>query len=302
MVSASLLRLQAVTFAVAVLLAAPARAAGSSTCDDAFSTAPALIKAGHFLAARGALLRCSADGCPAAMRSLCVADLRDFETRVPSVVFVAKSADGGDVLDVRVVERGVVLAERIDGRAVDLDPGPHTFRFERSAASPVLVDVLVREGERARLVTAELSPSNPLTPGPAPVSPVTPTPAVFAPVEASARRWRTVGLVTAGVGVVAVGLGTYFGFDAISKNNTSNHTGCNGDACSGAGYTTREDARTAATASTVLLVVGGALAAGGLSLWLLAPKPGAGDTARVMALSPVPLMGGFGAALEGRWH
>jgi hypothetical protein len=99
------------------------------------------------------------------------------------------------------------------------------------------------------------------------------------------------------VGVLGMGVGTYFGFDAISKNNASNQSGCSGNTCTAGAYSTREDARSSATVSTVSFVVGGLLAAGGVTLWLLAPR---GDSA--VQVAPVALAGGGGMAVAGTWR
>ena len=89
-------------------------------------------------------------------------------------------------------------------------------------------------------------------------------------------------------------MGTYFGFDAISKNNASNQSGCSGNACTAAAYGTRQDAKSSATLSTVSFVAGGLLAAGGVTLWLLAPR---GDAA--VQVTPVALAGGAGMTVAG---
>jgi hypothetical protein len=145
-------RFVAACVAAASLCAAPARAGG--VCDDAFSAAPDLVKRGQLRAARDALMRCSSEGCPEAMRAICSEDLRQIEPRLPTVVFVAKGAGGADFVDVRVLEGGRLVQERPDGRGVEVDPGVHTFRFERPNDAPIDVQVLVREGEKARQVVA----------------------------------------------------------------------------------------------------------------------------------------------------
>jgi hypothetical protein len=294
-------RVLVLAVAVALLTVTHARA-GGPTCDESFSAAPALIREGHFLGARDALLRCSADDCPAAMRPLCVSDLHDIGPRLPSVVFSAKSAAGADLLDVRVVEHDVVVAARLDGRAVDVDPGPHTFRFEQPSAAPVVVDILAREGEKARPVAVEMaariSLEQPLPPRATPLPPSVATP----PESHASHPWGTLGLVAAGAGVVSLGVGTYFGLDAISKDNTSNRTGCNGDVCAPPAFAVREDARTEATVSTVLFFAGGALVAGGATLWLFARRREAADATHAVQVAPVPLVGGGGLTVAGGWR
>src|SRR5215831_15726719 len=154
-----------------VALAPAARADARAECEKAFSQAPELARRGQLRAARAELVRCSGALCPSSMAQLCTDDLRQLETRVPSVVFAAQDASGADVLDARVSEDGRVLAEALDGRAIELDPGPHRFRFERPGAEPAEVTVVVREGEKLRTVRATLGEASAPPPAPPPAAP-----------------------------------------------------------------------------------------------------------------------------------
>jgi hypothetical protein len=91
--------------------------------------------------------------------------------------------------------------------------------------------------------------------------------------EGTEFPWRVVGLAAGGAGIAALGVGSYFGLLAKSKNDQSNSSGCtpNND-CSGSAAAIRRDAISAANTSTVFFVVGGVLLAGGVALWFLAPS------------------------------
>jgi tetratricopeptide (TPR) repeat protein len=83
---------------------------------------------------------------------------------------------------------------------------------------------------------------------------------------------KVVGLVTAGVGLVGLGVGTAFGLSASSKNSDAKAI-CPNDQCieqRGVDLTT--SARSAAQLSTVFFVAGGALTVTGLLLFLVAPS------------------------------
>jgi hypothetical protein len=82
---------------------------------------------------------------------------------------------------------------------------------------------------------------------------------------------RPAGLVTAGAGVIALGLGTVFALQAMSKNDDSN-SGCKGNTCTPEGAATRNDARSAGNVATGFMVVGGVLTVGGLAMFLFAPS------------------------------
>jgi len=94
-----------------------------------------------------------------------------------------------------------------------------------------------------------------------------------APKKASGGVNPVVGYVLIGAGVVGVGIGTYFGVTAISKNSDSNKNGCDAsNNCTAAGATLRNDAYSAGNISTISIIAGGVLAGAGI-LVLTAFKP-----------------------------
>ncbi len=137
-----------VWFAPAVAWATP--------CSDAFSSASELTQGGRFVEARAALIQCSSDECPAAMRPLCIDDLTKLEPRIPSIV-VSVTQAGVDLIDVGVTLDGKRIAESLDGKAIDVNPGVHAFRVESHGASAEQ-SVLVREGEKGRALHFVLDP------------------------------------------------------------------------------------------------------------------------------------------------
>ncbi len=93
------------------------------------------------------------------------------------------------------------------------------------------------------------------------------------PAPSDGSTQRTIGLVVGGVGVVGLGLGAFFGFRAKSKLDDSNagHCAAN-DRCDATGVTLRSDYTSAARFSTVGFIAGGVLLAGGVVLYLTAPR------------------------------
>jgi hypothetical protein len=99
---------------------------------------------------------------------------------------------------------------------------------------------------------------------------IEPTPAAPA---ASKRKW--IGLATAGVGVIALGVGAWAGFDAKSKRDDARAAGCNDDLSEcmpGVALDTANEAYSRANLSTGFVIAGTALAATGVILWLTAPS------------------------------
>jgi hypothetical protein len=84
----------------------------------------------------------------------------------------------------------------------------------------------------------------------------------------SGSSLRTIGIVATGGGVVALGIGSYFGLHAKALNSDSK-PGCPDNVCDEASGQKREDSKHAANASTISFLVGGALAATGVTLWVV---------------------------------
>ncbi len=111
---------------------------------------------------------------------------------------------------------------------------------------------------------------------------------------------RTIALVTGGVGVIGLGVGTYFGFRAMAKQDEyEEHRGADGRCLDMECQTSSEDAHAAGNLSTVGFVAGGALVAAGVVLWLTAPE---GDPATMSArigAAASPRMAGI--EMRGTW-
>ncbi|WP_438030710.1 hypothetical protein [Sorangium sp. So ce233] len=207
--------------------AAPSKRA----CAAAYERAQGLRRDGRLLEAREALITCSQPTCPAAAVADCGPWLAEVEQSLPSVVIAAKDADGRERLDVRVLVDGRLLAAALDGKALPVDPGPRTFRFEPATGPAVEERVLIREGEKNRAITVTLgapaagapaAPRPPASPPPAspaapplaspaarpPASPAAPPPASpdAPPAEPSIPplAWAAGGVGVAGLAVFAV--------------------------------------------------------------------------------------------------
>jgi hypothetical protein len=144
------------TVALALTLCAIPGTAFGDTCSEAFTRSSKLARDGRLVDARNELRVCAAQGCPETMRPLCTHDIAALEPRMPSVVVRAR--DPGtqqDVVDVVVHIDGALLQETLDGKARDVDPGLHTFRFERGTGETSDQRVLVGEGEKNRLITVQ---------------------------------------------------------------------------------------------------------------------------------------------------
>ena len=183
------------TVALALTLCAIPGAAFADTCSEAFTRSSSLARDGKLVDARNELRVCAAQGCPETMRPLCTHDIAALEPRMPSVVVRARDPDTlKDVVDVVVHVDGALLQETLDGKARDVDPGLHTFRFERGAGGASEQRILVGEGEKNRLITVEWVGQ-----------PVVPSGVARRPLPWSA--WLSGGLTVAAAGVCRAATG-----------------------------------------------------------------------------------------------
>jgi hypothetical protein len=91
-----------------------------------------------------------------------------------------------------------------------------------------------------------------------------------------------VGYVTGGLGIAAIGVGAYFGLNAISLKNSSDRD-CRGEVCSTrSGADDFDDAKTSARIADVTVAVG--LVAVGVGTYLVL-RPGPDDAAAAIAVS-----------------
>ncbi len=188
------------------------------SCARAFTVSAQLSKAGDLEAARVALVSCAAERCPAAMRPLCVEDLRKLEARMPSIVVVAKDAAGADVVELSLVVDGKTVLTRLDGKATELNPGTHVLRFEQNGQPVDEQQVVIREGEKGRPIAVQWRPSPVAAAAVAPVPPK-PSSDVVRVVNAAPSRPLSV-FFLAGASLVAGGLWAGFGISGFLQRGS----------------------------------------------------------------------------------
>lgn len=184
-------------------VAAPAHAQeaapdAAQQCVRAYESAQELKLDKKLVEARHELRACMADVCPTVARQSCAGWLDEVEQAMPSVVL--RFFDGEvEQNDVRVSVDGRPLVDRLDGAAIEVNPGPHTFRFEPAGGAPIEQSVTIAEGEKLRQVVATIAPP------PAPPPPVPPPPP---DTSVHPMAWVLYGLSAAGVGAF-IGLGVH---------------------------------------------------------------------------------------------
>jgi hypothetical protein len=144
-----------VIVACVVLLWPLTAGAQAMICTKSYESAQEERMAGHLNAALVQLRKCVDPTCPKFIREDCARWLDETETALPSVVFAVRR-DGKDLTDVEVLCDSEPLARSLDGKAIPLDPGVHTFTFNVPSSASVELQVLIRSGERSRIIEVEL--------------------------------------------------------------------------------------------------------------------------------------------------
>jgi len=169
---------------------------------------------------------------------------------------------------------GVPVGEAQWGVPLPVDAGAHEVLATAPGRKPWKKQVdVAADGANVSLAVEPLE----LAP-PAAALPV-PAPPPVRPEAAPERLWqRPVALVAMGVGVAGVGAGAVLGGLAMAKNGESNEGHCDeADRCDATGVALRHDAVGLGNASTVAMIAGGALLAGGAVLFFTAPSAAAPD-------------------------
>ena len=179
----------------------------TSACVQAYEQAQEQRQSGQLLEARGQLEVCARAACPKFIRSDCLTWDDELRAEIPTVVFAARSS-GRDLSDVQVSLGERLLSARIDGEAIELDPGAYDFEFQLNGMPPVTQHVLISRGEKNRLLRAEFEPA---ASGPAPDSGTSPPP--------NPQRSWALPVIFGGVGVL--GLAGFAGFGALGHSAES---------------------------------------------------------------------------------
>jgi hypothetical protein len=172
------------------------------------------------------------------------------------------------------------------GRALPFDPGPHTVFAGAPGRNPWNQNVVLVARQTVNVAV-----------------PILPVDSSTVPRPTLVRRGgtqRTLALITGGVGLAGLAVGTAFGILAIADHHTA-HQVCPlpSEGCDSTGVSDWRNAVTAGDVSTAGFIVGGVGAAAGLTLFFTAPK----DTKREAGFVLRPELG-FGPrsmTLRGTW-
>jgi hypothetical protein len=282
--------------AATVAFSTPLCAADPTTA-DCLAASDASLKSGNehkLRAERGQLLVCAAPSCPSDIRKECLRRVDEVNAAIPTIIFDAKDAGGNDLSTVKVTLDGEMLAERLEGTALSIDPGEHSFTFETAGQPPVTKQFIIQESQKDRRESITFGKPAPRW---VPSQPAAPQAELAPPTTNETSRGlgpqRVAAIVAAGVGVVGLGIGSAFGVVALSKKSDAQNV-CADQCTTQAGVSDWSDAKSAGNVSTALFIVGGVGLAGAAILWLSAPSPTHASSVQ-LGLGP------RGVQLKGAW-
>ncbi len=263
---------------------------------------------GHYRAARKAFFECARVACPRVVVESCTKWLRDLDDSAPSIVLGATDERGNDLTDVNVTLDGVPLASVLDGKPIEVDAGEHLVRFERAGSQVAQLKLVLRAGEKARVVTAVLQPSGAggesavIERGSAVAGEAVRPEPLLSPRHVTATSLGIATLATATIGV-------YFITRADQDRGTAANlrSGLPVNACTHAvsafcqtlGDTVGAQHREA-NAANWFFVGAGALAAGAVISWFSWPAPVSTTLPQAAWASPIP--GGAVAGVSGSFR
>src|SRR3954451_15185047 len=188
--------------------ASPAQPAASTaaSCETSYEKAQTDRVAGHYLSAQSAALACSQIQCNQAIVRECMRLYESLQQDTPTLVFAARKAEGGELIEVKVEMDGKPVAERITGRPMPVDPGPHQFAFIEATRGRIETTESARVGDHARVIEVTFPDPNAKN---APGAPGVVTPDQV-PVTPQKRGIPPMTFVLGGIGVVGLASFAYF--------------------------------------------------------------------------------------------
>ena len=127
------------------------RLAQPNQCEATWRDAQERSDAGRLRQARDLFLECARPSCGSVFVKQCVTKLTQLEADIPTIVPLATDEAGSPVVNVQVKADGEVVALKLDGRALAMDPGLHELSFSTWEHGVFATEkVMIVEGQRNR--------------------------------------------------------------------------------------------------------------------------------------------------------
>jgi hypothetical protein len=294
----------------AVLLLAPNPAKADDTkaeCVQANTRGQEQRRDGKLSLARDSFRACAASSCPSLLRDDCTRRLDEVERVQPTIVFDVKDASGRDAMAVKVTVDGKPLADRLTGAPLQVDPGEHVFGFEAAGQPPVTQTFLIKESEKDRQERIVLTAGSASGAPSAASSGASGSNGALAsnPPESGGGMgtMKMLGLVSAGIGVAGIAVGSVFGLMTSAEANQQKSdcsTGVGKCPNYAAALSDHSKATTDGAVSTAAFIAGGALLALGAVLFFTGGHAEPAPTTGVVVV-PTVGPGSAGMSLKGEF-
>jgi hypothetical protein len=202
-----------------------------------------------------------------------------------------------DLPDLEIKRDGGVIRRAAWGSAMPVDPGDHMIEASAPGKTTWKQSVMVgAKGDNKTLSIPTLE-NAPVAPAAAPTAPVEAAPA---PLQAHTASRSPAGWVAIGFGVAGLGVGSYFGLQAMSDQKKADDECKNDHLCVGDGYLQNQSAIKAANLSTVGFGIG--IVGVGVGTVLLLTSGGSSTTrASAMTAGASVSSSGSQVTIAGRW-
>jgi hypothetical protein len=199
------------------------RAGPSKACASAYESAKQREESAHLREARESFMACATAAC-GKLQKACDAGSARLESDIPTIIPVVTDSSGGGRVDVVVKMDGELVASRLDGRGVAVDPGLHEFSFSTTNGVFARQNIMIAQGQKNRQIALKLAAASepaaapppeaaPAAEKPAPEpmsSPASPPPAaadMTATEDTSDGKGSAWPYVIGGAGLAAIGTG-----------------------------------------------------------------------------------------------
>jgi hypothetical protein len=203
---------------------------------------------------------------------------------IPTVVFSAKHGDE-NVFDVSVTVDGKPGVTQLDGRPIEIDPGLHTFVFERAGSPPIEKRAIVAARDKAQEISVIWKAA------------AEAAPAAALHNEGSAEKERPIPpLFYVLTGTTVAGFGTFAALGVIGENNKSNLESSCAPHCTNSQVSSL---KTEFLIADIAAGIGGASAAGALIVFLARPERDKPAPAGIRSFGVAPVAAGAALQLGG---
>src|SRR5579859_1272577 len=122
-------------------------------CSNVYNDGLELEDQGKLLRAREVLLSGAKARCIAPVRQACRRRYDQLAAEIPSVVPIAMTEEGDPLDDVQVAIDNQIVASRLDGRSLQLDPGLHEFAYSVDGKVVAAEKIMIVQGQRNRPIS-----------------------------------------------------------------------------------------------------------------------------------------------------